>query len=379
MRIKIVKIVVKCVIALLLIISIPYYNVVFYSFQPNAPFSGQQFYNPYQIIQGDWIKANFHAHSKLLGGVLHGRNTAEEMYTTYDALDYDLPCLSNYNSLTDLSSRPFSFNVYEHGINAAAAHQLVINAESATKFDYPLFQLTSHKQHMINKLKTEHNLIALAHPSWKNSYSFSDLDVLQNYDLMEILSVNANSVKSWDHALSTGHFVWAIGNDDAHDNEEASCGLAWNMINVTEKTQENIVDALKAGRTYAARGWMGQEMNALEKIAVNNEGVYTIQLKQQADSIILRSDHGHIVATATNTDQLTYHIQPENTYIRAEVFETEEWNTYTKMYFNPVIRTVDGNINHSIVAMEISWVKTILYFFLLLIVDLVLLRVLLKW
>jgi len=379
MRVKIIKILVKFFLLVLFIISIPYYNAVFYSYEPTPPFSGQQFYNPYQTIQGSWIKANFHAHSKLLGGLMHGRNSAEEMYSTYDSLHYDLPCLSNYNSLTDNSERAFHLNVYEHGINAAAAHQLIINAESAAAFDYPLFQLTSHKQHMINSLKTEHNLIALAHPSWKNSYSFSDLDVLQNYDLMEILSVNANSVKSWDHALSSGHMVWAIGNDDAHDNEEASCGLAWNMINVTEKNQEHVVDALKAGRTYATRGWMGQEMNSLEKIAVSDEGVYTIQLKQQADSITLRSDHGKIVATAVNTDQLTYRIQPENTYIRAEVFETEEWNTYTKMYFNPVIRTVDGNIDYSIIEMEISWVKTIMYFFLLLTVHLVLLRIVLKW
>lgn len=378
MRIKIIKIGVKFILALLCLASIPYYNVVFYSFEPNAPFAGEQFYNPYQAINGNWIKANFHAHSKLLGGLLHGRNTAEEMYETYDSLRYDLPCLSNYNSLTDNSERDFYVDVYEHGINAAAVHQLVINAESATKFDYPLFQFTSHKQHMINKLKTDNNLIALAHPSWKNSYSFSDLEVLQNYDLMEILSVNASSVKSWDKALSFGHVVWALGNDDAHDNEESSCGLAWTMIDVVDRNQESVVNSLKAGRSYATRGWMGQEMNRLEEISVNGD-VYRIKMERPADSITLLSDNGRIVATATDTDTLEYQIQPENTYIRAEVFETEEWNGYTKMYFNPVIRTADGKIDTSRVAIEISWFKTSLYFIMLLIINMLLIGTIIKW
>lgn len=379
MRTKIIKIVVKCILAVLCLASIPYYNVVFYSFEPNAPFSGEQFYNPYATIKGNWIKANFHAHSKLLGGLLHGRNTAAEMFETYDSLHYELPCLSNYNSLTDNSDRDFYLDVYEHGINAAAAHQLVINAETATKFDYPLFQFTSHKQHMINKLKTDNNLIALAHPAWKNSYSFSDLEVLQNYDLMEILSVNATSVHSWDHALSNGHVVWALGNDDAHDNEESSCGLAWTMIDVTEKTKENVVNSLKAGRSYATRGWMGQEMNWLENITVTEEGLYTIRLQRRADSITLLSDNGKIVATATDTDTLEYEIQPENTYVRAEVFETEEWNGYTKMYFNPVIRTTDGVMNASIREMRVSWVKTIVYFVFLVAFSFFLIRVIVKW
>ena len=378
MRTKIIKIVVKCILALLFIASIPYYNVVFYSFEPNAPFSGEQFYNPYVNIKGNWIKANFHAHSKLLGGLLHGRNTSAEMYETYDSLHYDLPCLSNYNSLTDNSDRDFYLDVYEHGINAAAAHQLVINAESATKFDYPLFQFTSHKQYIINKLKTENNLIALAHPSWKNSYAFSDLEVLQNYDLMEILSVNATSVHSWDHALSNGHVVWALGNDDAHDNEESSCGLAWTMIDVSEKTKENVVNSLKAGRSYATRGWLAQEMNRLEEISVT-ENTYRIKMERPADSITLISDRGEVVATAINTDVLEYVIKQENTYVRAEVFETEEWNGYTKMYFNPVIRNAEGKIDPSFTEIEISWFKTILYFIILLIINVLLIRVIIKW
>jgi len=139
------------------------------------------------------------------------------------------------------------------------------------------------------------------------------------------------------------------------------------------------VNSLKAGRSYATRGWMGQEMNWLENISVTEEGLYTIRLQRRADSITLLSDNGKIVATAVNTDTLEYQIQPENTYVRAEVFETEEWNSYTKMYFNPVIRTADGKIDTSFTEIEISWFKTILYFIILLIIQVLLIRVIIRW
>ena len=378
MRTKIIKIVVKCILALLFIASIPYYNVVFYSFTPNAPFSGEQFYNPYANIKENWIKANFHAHSRLALGLTSGRNSAEEMYETYDSLHYDLPSMSNYNSLTDNSERDFYLDVYEHGLNLVATHQLVLNAEDATKFDYPLFQLTSHKQYIINKLKTDDNLIALAHPTWKNSYSFSELELLQNYDLMEILSVNATSVQSWDKALSSGHVVWAIGNDDSHDNDDSNCGIAWTMIGVNQKDAQDVVKSLKEGHSYATRGWHAQEMNRLEEISVTDK-IYRIKMEHPADSITLIGDRGEVLATATNKDALEYAIKKENTYVRAEVFETEEWNKYTKMYFNPVIRTVDGKIDTSLKEIEISWFKTILYFLILLMINIALIGVIVKW
>ncbi len=378
MRAKITKIIVKCILALLFIASIPYYNVVFYSFTPSVPFSGEQFYNPYANTKGDWIKANFHAHSRLALGLTSGRNSVEEMYETYDSLNYDLPSMSNYNSLTDNSEREFYVDVYEHGLNVVATHQLVINAENATKFDYPLFQFTSHKQYIINKLKTDKNLIALAHPTWKNSYSFSELELLQNYDLMEILSVNATSVQSWDRALSSGHVVWAIANDDSHDNDNSNCGIAWTMIGVSKKDPQDVVSSLREGHSYATRGWHAQEMNRLEEISVT-DNIYRIKMERLADSITLIGDRGEVLATATNTDVLEYVIKKENTYVRAEVFETEEWNKYTKMYFNPVIRTIDGKIDTSFSEIEISWFKTILYFIFLVIIDVTLIGVIVKW
>jgi glutaredoxin-related protein len=378
MKHKGLKITAKVLLSLFFLSTLPYYNTVFYSFVPNKPFSGNVFYNPYQDINREWIKANFHAHSELLLGLTNGDNTMKQMFEKYDSLHYDLPCLSNYNSLTLNHDRDFYTSVYEHGLNLGFTHQLVINSSTASMFDYPFFQFTSGKQYVINKLKTEDNLIALAHPSFKTGYGLDELEVLNNYDLMEVVSPRATSIEHWDKALTSGKIVWAIGNDDSHSNLDEHCGVVWTMINVVKRDNNAVIESLKKGNCYATKGWFGQEMNELKSVTIH-DNKYQLELMQNADSITLFSDNGKVVATATNTNKISYNILSENSYVRAEIFETEEWNTYTKMYINPVLRTLNGTIDVSIVKQQISWIKTIFFFTILVLIHLFIIRTIIKW
>lgn len=371
------KYILKPIFVILLIAVLPYYNTLFYTFDSPSPFKGDVFYNPYEQDKGEWVKANFHAHSELLLGLTNGENTEKEMYEKYDSLGYDLPCLSNYNTITpNQTNRTFYTNVYEHGINLGFTHQLVFNTKNSSRFDYPFIQFTSHKQHIINRLKTNDNLIALAHANFKAGYSLSDLKVLTNYDLMEVVSRRANSVAHWDMALSSGEVVWAIGNDDSHEIESA--GIVWTMINVNKKNNSEVIDNLRSGNCYATKGWKGQEMMEIESVNVEGNN-YELTLKEAADSIILKSDNGVTVATAINTNVITYQITQENTYVRAEIFETEPWNLYTKTYLNPIIRTSNGTIDSSIKPFGINYSTTILYFICLLAFSGMLLWLILKW
>ncbi|MGE0562050.1 MAG: hypothetical protein AB7O47_09555 [Flavobacteriales bacterium] len=378
MKYKGLKTTVKVLLSLFFLSTLPYYNSVFYSFVPNTPFTGNVFYNPYQDVNGEWIKANFHAHSKLALGLTNGDNTMKQMFEKYDSLNYDLPCLSNYNSITLKHDRSFYTNVYEHGLNIGFTHQLVLNATDASVFDYPFFQFTSGKQYIINKLKTEDNLIALAHPSFKTGYGLEELEVLKNYDLMEVVSPRATSIEHWDKALTSGKIVWAIGNDDSHSNADEDCGVVWTMINVSKRDNNTVIESLKDGKCYATKGWFGQEMNELKSLTIHDNN-YQLELMQNADSITLISDKGKVVATAVNAKTISYNILPENSYVRAEIFETEEWNTYTRMYINPVIRTLNGSIDTSIVNQQISWIKTIFFFTILVLLHLFVVRTIIKW
>jgi hypothetical protein len=56
----------------------------------------------------------------------------------------------------------------------------------------------------------------------------------------------------WDELLTAGHRLWGFANDDFHDPEDFD--NAFNMILIEETTPETVVQAAKAGRSYASTG-----------------------------------------------------------------------------------------------------------------------------
>jgi len=369
---------IKIVLIVIILGSLPYYKTVVFDFQTGTPFTGSKFYNPYKTITNSWIKANFHAHSKLYFGLTNGENTPEEMYSRYDSLGYDLACISNYNSiLPNNFNRNLYIPTYEHGRNFGTKHQLVINSNNVNNYDFFLFQNKHHKQAVINAQKETGELVVLAHANFKKGYSKKDMKLLNNYDLFEGVTVLASSIDLWDIALTNGHAVWITGSDDAHSNTIDKTGVCWTMINTTDTTEEDVINSLVRGASYAQRGWQAQEMHRIKKVSVN-DGIYTLELSTKADSIILKSDFGKTVSIATNTNSISYNIQVKNTYVRAEIFESEIWNSYTKTYVNPVIRSENGEFNKHNNQNTKNVFKTWLVRFLILITNLAMLFLVFK-
>ncbi|HAM98512.1 MAG TPA: hypothetical protein DCQ26_07850 [Marinilabiliales bacterium] len=344
-----------------IIATLPYYKTVIYKLPAPKPFAGDTFYNPYQTTGKQWIKANFHAHSIMHFGLANGDNTPEEMFAVYDSMHYDLACISNYNNiLPNNYPKRYYLPAYEHGLNTGAIHRLVLNNQQADRFDFPFYQNVHHKQQVLNLQKSEDNLVGLTHPVFKTGYSKSDLKYLTNYDLFEGISVRATSIERWDEALSHGHPVWVIGNDDAHNTRFGTCGVCWTMVNVDSLTKDEVLKNLKSGNSYATRGWVGQEMNRIKGVSIDSNR-YVLELEKKSDSIILKSDFGKTVAVATHANKISYTIQETDTYLRAELFDTEPWNNYTKTYLNPVVRTVDGTCPSNRATLEINKTKTWLW------------------
>ncbi len=353
------KLVISILIIAFTLITLPYYFTKIYDFSEPESFKGNFFYNPYSNISSNWVKTNFHAHSRSFGGLAKGKNSVDELIERYKSLGYNLICVSNYNRTTQKNqSQQLYIPVYEHGFNINWTHQLSINSKKAMFFDFPLLQCLSHKQSIINTLKQKDALIALTHPSFKNSYHPDDLQYLTNYDFIEGLSPVATSVRAWDVALTNGHAVWVMGNDDSHSISDGSNGVCWTMINADSLSEESIKKSLQQGSFYATRGWLGQEMNRIISVKVV-DGTYELLLEKASDSIILKSNRGQTVKTETGANKISYHIKSSDSYIRAEIYDTEPWNGYTRMYLNPVIRTPEGTlIKHNNVA-EINVLKTI--------------------
>lgn len=357
MQVKIIR-VLKILAALFLLLCLPYFNVFIYDFPEPVPFSGSQLYNPYKNLQGYWVKANFHAHSRAFFGLTNGENTPEELLHKYDSLGYDLPSISNYNSVSAANeTSPLFVPVYEHGINFFKTHQLVFGQEKAMLFDYPLFQFTSHKQHILNWLRHNNGLLAIAHPSFQKSYSLADMKKLSGYDCMEVLSPRALSPEYWDAALSAGNPVWIVSNDDCHSLEKQGWyGVCWTMLNIREQTSKALMDALRTGKGYGVKGWVGENFNQVKQVTTNGVQVQ-IEMEHQADSILLRTDGGKLAKKLENTSTAEYTLNPSETYVRAEI-----WNRgYTRIFLNPLVRSEDGSLPKEKKTPTKNWLLSILY------------------
>ena len=314
----------------------PYAMCPVYRFPAPAPFNGAAFYNPYadQPAGSQWRTANFHAHGRAWGGLTEGRQTDSVVVDHYyNKLGYDIAGVSDYLEIdrrrTDSSFVP----TYEHGVNALKTHLLGINAQRIVWFDFPLPQSRSEKQYVIDRVHAGASLVALAHPALRGGYSRDDLAYLTHYQLFEVLNHFIVSDSLWDVALSTGHAVWAIGSDDSHNIMDAGqTGAMWTEVLTPSTRTQDVVAALKAGRTYAIAGHGARSDAHPEQIVVHGDTL-TVTCDRPVSRIDFVGQQGRLLSRSFNTTTASYAIQAGDPYVRTVIATPR-----TIMFLNPVVR-----------------------------------------
>ncbi len=342
------------IISILLIILSFYLLAPVYKFEQPKVFSGNQIYNPYQNIDSaKWYKYNFQVQSKAWGGITDGRlNSNELIDSIYQALSYDHVATSDYQKINRYNSEEDKYiPTYEHGYGVRKTHQVCLGASRVLWLDYPFYQSIHHKQNIINKLNKSCELIALAHPLLRNGYTFEDLKYLSGYQLMEVLNNLRVSVAHWDTALSNGHRIYILANDDAHDVSNSNeVGRRFTMINAKNQKRENIINALNNGEAYGMDFIRINDEPMLDKFERSKNIPYLISAKmiadtlkvtvsQKADSIRFVGQHGKRLFASTDCISGQYRIQDSDTYVRTEVY----FDDGSIMYLNPVTRHTDIN------------------------------------
>ena len=353
MLIKAIKFLLKAigwiVLVLLVIFFVVYALAPVYQFPEYEPFSGDKIYNPYENTDSAaWKKGNFQVQSRAWFGITDGRhNSNEAIQTIYKMLDYDIIVTSDYmkiNRFGDESDRYIP--TYEHGYGMYKTHQVCIGSEKINWIDYPIFQNKHHKQHILNVLRRNNEIVAIAHPSLRDGYSLDDMRVLTNYDLIEVLNELKSSIEHWDAALSAGHAAYILSNDDAHDiYDPTEVGRKCTFINSPSLKATDVLSALKSGNAYGAD--IGMEKGAdfvqrtedhkdiprLDEVRVFNDTL-SVKVDRRAKLIKFIGQNGIIKATASDTSRAVYAIAPSDTYIRTEITFYDN----TKFYLNPVYR-----------------------------------------
>jgi len=370
---KIFKIPLFIFLGLMTLELLIYFMAPVYDFPAPQSFSGKKIYNPYESMDSNqWKKANFHFHAHAWGGLTSGRNnTAEEFWKTYKKLGYDVPCISDYQHINTFN-RDSSFYIpaYEHGLGVRKKHQLLIGAKKVLWLDYSLFQNRNHKQHILNLLRDRSAIVAIAHPDWEEGYSLDDMKYLSNYDLLEVLDNNWRSVPQWDAALSSGHPVFIVADDDAHDiHNPYQIGRCCTFINSATLRSADIIKALKEGKAFGADIYMSdgetfdqkaeraRRIPVLKSVEVRNDTLW-IKTNRKAIKFVFIGQNGKTKKLLRFTGAAWYKIQPEDTYIRTEImFFNPYGGAGTVFYLNPVFR-YDGSQPVNALKAEFNFPRT---------------------
>jgi hypothetical protein len=341
----------RALATLIVCLVLPYGLSPIYRFPIPRRFAGTQLVNPYAGGHGTWLRANFHAHGRAWGGLTNGAQSDADVIAAYRANGYDVAGVSDYQHIADASLH--TMPLYEHGFNVGKHHQLAIGARYVDWTDFPFWQGTNQKQYIIDRMKRASELVAINHPSRLHSYTVDDVTQLTGYDLIELANGRVTTEDRWDAALSNGHLVWAIGGDDSHDVTDLNrMVVAWNMIDAATSSNPDVIDALRAGRSYTVVRTVDEKTAGdLTLGSVRVDGAtLTVTCEGPPSTFVFVGQNGTIRHTVTGVTSASYAFAQDDTYIRTVVHGPR-----TDLYLNPILRTDDGRVPMPVAVVDEVW------------------------
>lgn len=342
---------------LLLLIGISTLGSLFYLWSPvydfhePTPFGGDSIYNPYANIDSTlWRRSNFHAHHRMWGGLTNGGCSREELIAAYSEMEYDFIGISNYQSMSDWRKGTSQYiPLYEQGWGITKFHQLIFGAKQTTWFDYPFFTTLSQRQYLLDLAHRDADLVVFNHPRFTRFMPREDMRYLSGYEAIEAIAGMANSQDYWDEALSAGHALFIVANDDSHNiNKLYQLARYATFVNSPTTDYTDLTKALKAGHTYGLRipnfGSGDKEVKLRENKLLprphltQQEKRFTLSLDQPATRIRFIGQGGVVRAEATDTTQLSVEFEATDSYLRAEA----TFENGVELYLNPIYRYSDA-------------------------------------
>ena len=320
-------------------IAVPYAIEPAYNFAPPRAFRGSVLLNPYA---GDsaaglrWYKVNLHAHTRAWGGLTKGLGTPEQLVASYRSLGYDLAAVTNYHRI---DGPPGALSGYEDGYNINKSHILVLGTSSVDWHDFILFESRRTKQNRIARVSRPGVVTIIAHPSLRDGFTTADLQQLSGYTAIEVLSQYGNSEAQWDAALTAGRPVWGVGDDDTHNATNIKgMGRAWTMVRSATASPDDVLDAVRAGRTVAVSGRGGRSTVWLDALTVRGDTI-DLRLGGHPARITFVGAEGRVLASVPAADRARYILGANEPYART-VVEADS----NRLDLNPVVRTEDGHV-----------------------------------
>ncbi len=368
-------------LVLFLILLLEYLFSPVYKFPEPTAFKGNKIWNPYQTVTSTkWYKCNFHLHSSSWKGLTDGRNnTVSSVRNIYKLLKYDVICISNYQKIEPAAdTKDMYIPVYEHGFGFQKSHQVCIGAGKVSWLDFPLYQNMHQRQFILNHLAMQNDVVAIAHPAFQRFFDITDVKYLSNYHCIEVLNHYRKSCNYWDTALSAGHPVYILADDDAHSIQNTGeVGHNFTMVFADTLNRQSIVMGLKNGHsygvsvsqrkneTYSSLAYRHNNLAQLNSVDIQDT-ILKIKISKPAQAFRFIGQNGKVLLTVSNSDSAKYKISLKDTYIRTEILFSDS----TTFYLNPVFRYENktptnfktSEVNSNETFLFRFWMITIVFF-----------------
>jgi hypothetical protein len=168
---------------------------------------------------------------------------------------------------------------------------------------------------------------------------------LTNYNCLEIANSNRIFTSYYDAALSYGHPVFIMADDDSHDlmNISDVCS-SFNLIN-SDLVRDSVLNSLRTGRSIGVKFNISSYNTNEEKRAgllklpeiksfTFKSDTLAVSLNKSVKIIKFIGQNGTEKKRITNCSNGAYFFSKEDTYIRTEI----ECNDGTIFFLNPLFR-----------------------------------------
>lgn len=306
-----------------------------YRFSEAQPFEGEDIYNPYSDYDTTqmWRRANMHTHTRVEGIFNECRHTPEEVIAEFKRYGYDIVTFSNHNEITTIgAAEECGVRAYEHGYNILKSHTLVYGSEKVLRYDMLMPILVSQRQFMLNLLSRDADIVQMNHPLRTTATTDNHMRKLSGYQLVELDSGRSTENEYWDVALSAGHYVLGVANDDMHYPDRSNrIAVRCNFLAMDALERDVLYEALRSGCFYAMRvpdygrgDWaQKEERNAklpyVKNIGLRDSDIY-ITLSERADSIKFTGAHHRTLYCATQSAEATMTLPSDEPYARITAY-----------------------------------------------------------
>jgi hypothetical protein len=213
--------------------------------------------NPFEL-QGNWYKANFHAHTTTSDGDVDLPTRVEQ----YKGAGYSILAVTDHEKTNDVT--PFNTNDFLL-ISGMETHPASPNPDMRFHFvclNVPLelsFAKETGAEERIKTVLGKGGYVIAAHPYWCG-FTIEELYPLKAYGVnaMEVYNATCRfcgrdvSSVHWDELLAKGWRLPALAVDDVHN--DSSLHVGWTWVRAEALTLDAIMAALKSGAFYASMG-----------------------------------------------------------------------------------------------------------------------------